>query len=141
MSSIYKLFETDLDIEKQGVVLQYGKTVEGKPITIRIARAGGSNTKFQKVLEARTKPLRRIIQNDLLEVKVADEMMMEVFADAVVLGWENIQDKDGVDMPYNRENVIKLFTDLPDLFVDVREQATKQVLFRSAILEVEAKNS
>ena len=43
-------------------------------------------------------------------------------------------------MEFNVANVIQLFTDLPDLFKDVQEQAQKAVLFREDILEVESKN-
>lgn len=139
--SLFKLFKTDEGIEKSGIVLQYGKTEDGRPINIRIARAGGSNTRFTKLVEQKTKPYRRQIQNDLMDPKVGDELMMEVFAEVVVLGWENVEEEDGTPIPFNRENCISVFKRLPDLFKDVQEQATKSALFRASILETEAKNS
>ena len=39
-----------------------------------------------------------------------------------------------------RDEMIKQFTDLPDLFKDIQEQAGKVSLFRSAELEEDAKN-
>jgi hypothetical protein len=138
--SIYKQFETDKECEQKGVWLPVGVNEDGSKAMIRIARAGGSNQKYQKVLEVRTKPYRRMIQNDILEVKVADEVMVEVFADAVVLAWEGILDREGKPIPFSRENVVKLFKELPDLFNDVREQSTKSALFRKDVLEAEGKN-
>ena len=42
---------------------------------------------------------------------------------------------------YNRANVIKVFTDLPDLFADVQASANKVALFRKDLLDAAAKNS
>ncbi len=52
--SLYKQFGTDKNLETSGIVLQYGEGVE-----IRIARAGGSNKRYQKSMTQRSKPYRR----------------------------------------------------------------------------------
>lgn len=141
MKGLYSQFKTDSETEKNGIWVPVALTEDHKQVMFKLARAGGSNQKYLKVLEARTKPLRRLIANETLDVKLADEVMMEVFADAVVLGWENVTDEEGNPLPFSRENVIKVFKDLPDLFNDVREQATKAALYRKDVLEAEAKNS
>lgn len=138
--SLYKAFETNPELEKQGIVLEYGDNSKGKPIGIRIARAGGSNSAYNKRLEVLVKPYRRQIQTETIDNKVLEKLVLQAFAETVVLGWENVEDRDGNDMEHNVENVIKLFTDLPDLFKDVQEQASKAVLFREDILELESKN-
>lgn len=139
--SLYKTFKTDESIEQAGVILEYGKTADGRPIRIRVARAGGSNLKFAKLLEKKTKPFRRQIQNETLDNALGDELLIQVFAEAVVLGWENVQDENGNDLPFTKENCIKVLTDLPDLFADIREQSSKAVLFRADLKEIAAKNS
>lgn len=138
--SLYSQFGTDKKVEQEGVFLQYGTTKDGKPIQIKICRAGGANTAYNRAMEAKTKPYRRQLQNGTLDMEVMTSILREVYADTVVIGWSNIEDADGKPMPFNRDNVIKLFTDLPELFADVQEQATNLALFRVEINEQDAKN-
>lgn len=138
--SLYKQFATDTNLEKSGIELQYGENANGDEIIIRIARAGGSNTAYTKRMESLVKPYRRQIQAETIDNKVLEKLVMQAFAETVVLGWENVEGRDGTVLEFNVANVIQLFTDLPDLFKDVQEQAQKAVLFREDILEVESKN-
>lgn len=138
--SLYKQFKTDPNYESQGITLEYGNTPNGKPIRIKIARAGGSNAKFLKALEIKSKPYRRQLQNETIDPKIADDILMQVFVDSVILDWENVEDENGTALPFNRENCLKLFRDLPDLFADVREQASRSALFRAEIKESATKN-
>lgn len=138
--SLYTQFETDREIEKTGIVLDYGFNSKKQPIQIRIARAGGANERYSKLLELRTKPYRRQIQNETLENAVAEKITKEVYAQTVVLGWTGVEDRDGNEMPFTQENCVKIFTDLPDLWSDVQSQSTRASLFRAEILEADAKN-
>ncbi len=138
--SLYKQFKTDAGLERLGVVLQYGQNSKGLPIGIRIARAGGTNEQYAKRMEAAVKPYRRQLQNDTMDRKVLLGIVREVFCETVILGWENVEDKDGNALAFNKANAIKLFTDLPDLFDDVKEQSERSVLFREEVREVDAGN-
>lgn len=139
--SLYNQFRTDTSLEKAGIVLQYGTNTEGMPIEIRVARAGGANKRYLERLEAKVKPFRRQIQNETIERALLDKLLMEVFADTVVIGWNGVQDEHGKALPYSKENCIKLFSDLPDLWADVQEQAQRAALFRAEIRDADAKNS
>lgn len=139
--SLYKQFKTEEKFEQDGIFVEYGTGANGKPITFRVARAGGSNQKYLKLLETRTKPYRRQIQNDTLDNKLAERIFLEVFVDSVLIGWENVEDAAGAPLPFNRDNAIKLFTDLPELYNDLREQAAKSASFRAETKEADAKNS
>lgn len=138
--SLYTQFKTDDSLEKTGILVEYGMTADGKPICIRIARAGGANKAYEKRMEAEVKPYRRMIQNETIEKALIDRILMKVFAETVVLGWENVQDTDGNDITFSAENCIKLFNDLPDLFKDIQEQAQRAALFRADIREADAGN-
>lgn len=140
MSSLYKQFQTDAELEKTGLWLEYGPNSKGNEQRIRIARAGGANSQFQKRMEALTKPYRRQIQTEIIATEMVQKLIRQAYAETVVLGWENIEGPDGADMPFNVENCIKLFTDLPDLFADVQEQAQRAVLFRAELREADAGN-
>ena len=138
--SLYAMFETDKQAEQEvGIVLNYGSA--GK---IRVARAGGTNQRYIKALEERMRPYRINARNGKVELNVDDatasKLLVEVFADAVVLDWEGIRDRNGDLMEFNHENVVKLFTDLPELFSDVMEQASKLDNFLLESTESDAGN-
>ncbi|MBT9158787.1 MAG: hypothetical protein DDT26_00034 [Dehalococcoidia bacterium] len=137
---IYKAFATDQRAETEGIILDYGQNAAGNPVQIRVARAGGSNQRFAKSLEARMRPYKRLIANDTLDPKIAERVLIDSFADAVVLGWAGITGPDGLEIPFSRENVVRVFTDLPDLFADVQQQSQKSALFRAEIREAESGN-
>lgn len=134
-TSFYTVFGTDKDMEQTGIVLNYGKA--GK---IRIARAGGANAKFAKVLEAKMRPHRSQFENGTMDNETANDLLIEAFAEAVVLGWEGVTDAEGKEIKFSTANVVKVFKDLPELFTDVREQATKIANFRAEEVEADAGN-
>ncbi len=138
--SLYKLFKTNENLETEGVWIEYGANEKGEPVRIKIARAGGHNVEFAKALEKATRPYRRAIQTGTLDNKTADRLYKEVFADTVVLGWVNVDGPDGKPLEFTRENVLKLFEDLPDLFADLREQANNMALFRDETREADLGN-
>jgi hypothetical protein len=138
--SLYKQFATSENQEKDGIFLEYGKNSKGLPIRIKIARAGGSNARFSKVLEKETKAFRRQIQTETLDEETGQAIQRRVYAKSIILAWENVEDSKNVALPFTEENIIKVLTDLPDLFTDIRECAAKVALFRADALEADAKN-
>lgn len=133
--TIYDKFGTDKKAEQEGIVLDYGDGME-----IRIARAGGSNVKFEKAVQAKMRKYGLQAKHDLLEPEQQREIFREVLAETVVLGWQGFTDREGNTLAFTKENVIQVFTDLPDLFDDVLEQSRKSSLFKQNLLEGEAGN-
>ena len=133
--NLYKTFKASDDLEKQGIDLQLGDD-----ISFRLARAGGSNSRFSKLLGDKLKPYRRQIDNGTMDDAVAAKIMAEVYADTIVLGWSGVTDEQGNQLAFNRDNCVKLFTDLPELFRVVQEEAGRLSNFRSAEREEDAKN-
>ena len=152
MAGLYESFETDPKTEREGIWQDYGSC------RIRIARAGGSNKKYQKRLAAISHPYRRAIATDTLDPKTAIAIFAETYADAVILDWETkvIDDPDtdswhwqhGIEvkgsvelLPATKQNIMAPLTALPELFRDLREQAESMTQFRVAVREEAAKNS
>lgn len=141
--SMYGLFKTDGSLENSGVIIDYGS------FRVTLARAGGSNKKYIKSLESKVKPYKRAIQTDTLDADRQVAILREVYAEAVVLNWEvknagkfvqGIESPEGEILGFNKENVIDAFSNLPDLFQDIQEQASKASLFRQDILEEDSGN-
>ena len=143
--SMYELFRSDADAEKGGVALDYGE------FRVTIARAGGANKRYAKLLNLKAKPYQRLIQLDQLDNDKAIEILMEVYAQAVVKNWESksngewvpgIENQEGSELlPVNAANVLAVFKALPDLFADIRVQAEQGALFRTALREQASGNS
>lgn len=133
--SPYDLFKNNENLEAGA-----GVTLEYPGFSITIHRAGGANKKFAQILSNKMKPFRHQLDRGIMDDDVSARILRESYAEGVVIGWNNIKDADGNDMPFSKENVIKLFTDLPDLFADVRIQAENVSLFREEEAKVDEKN-
>lgn len=152
--SLYKLFKTNARAEEQGVWLEY----EDAKTRVKVTRAGGQNKKFQKKLEALSRPYRRAIQADMMSNEKMRKLTMQTFIATVIVGWEcwddekastmdngdgwvpGVPGEDGTVLEFNKANVEKVLTDLPDLFDDIIDYAQKSAMFREEILEIEAGN-
>ncbi|MCQ8781722.1 hypothetical protein [Mangrovibrevibacter kandeliae] len=123
--NLYEQFSTDQDAESgRGISLRYG---EG--INITIHRAGGANRKFLRRYEAKTKPYTRQIQNGTMDEEVSRQLMAELYAETVIVGWEGVTDREGNPLQFNVENATKLLLDLPELFRDIQGAAQDRSLF------------
>lgn len=137
MGKLYDDFRTDPELEKNGVVLDYGE------YWVRIARAGGANKAYQVALDRKLRPYRRALQNDALSVERQNDLVRETYIETVILEWggSGMVDEKNSPLEFTQGNVRKVLTDLPDLWLDILGQAQKAILFRKEILEAEAKNS
>ncbi len=141
---LYAQFTTDPVLEAEGVEIDYGHSL------ITIARAGGSNKRFARIMEVKTKPHRRAIATETINPDRAGEILMEAYAETVILNWQSKVDgewKDGIEnpkggapLPATVPNIVAALTALPELFADLQIQATRIALFRETILEDDAGN-
>ncbi len=142
--SMYSQFKTDTKMETNGIVIDYGD------FRVTIARAGGANKKYAKLLETKTQPYRRAIQTETMDNELAIDVLRQVYSEAVVLNWETKCDdkfKKGIEAPNGGDllaakpvNIVATFKALPDLFSDIQAQANKVALFREQVLEEDAGN-
>jgi hypothetical protein len=150
MANPYAIFKTDEKVEVDGVILDYGD------FRVKIARAGGSNKRFGKILSDRLKPYKRQMEMDAMDDDVARGIMIETYVDTIILEMEvkdvpnstpettvytqGILDPAGEVLEYNRTNAIQFFKNLPELFRDVQSQANQVSLFRIEEQDKEIKN-
>ncbi len=146
---MYSQFKTDKALESKGIVIDYGD------FGVTIARAGSANSKFVRNHEFLTKPVRRLIEQEILPREREMAINRELYAKSVVLNWEvkdgvdkdgqdkwkqGIEGPDGATLPFTEENVISTFENLQDLFSDITVQATNMKLFLASNREADAKN-
>jgi hypothetical protein len=116
--NLYDLFETDKNLETNGVA-------------IPVRRQSSSCASAQVVptssstLPSRTAPGRS--QTKMQMASLSDDqseaILKDVYFDAVVLSWQDVTDRDGNDLAFTKENFIQVMTDLPDLWKNLRKAA------------------
>lgn len=141
--SVLAAFTTDKATETKG------KWVEIGPAKFLLARAGGSNTKFQKAIEAVMRPYQRMIAMDQFSEAEAAKLSVKPFVDTVLLGWENVrpvtQDEDGEwqvgePIPFSKEKAVEILTNLPDLFRRLLTESTNIGNFAPDFVKVASGN-
>lgn len=95
---------TDLNKEVDGVWVNF---VEG--IRLKIARA--RNSKYVEFLRSLTENKRKEIRNDDIKTEDFADILMQVRAKTILLGWENIQDDNGNEILYSYEQALEFFRD------------------------------
>jgi len=141
--NIFEMFETDENLEKDGIWIEMGKTNDEppKPVRFKIARSGGANDAFLKALDKAFLPYRRQLQTDTYDPKVIEEITRKVFAKTVLLDWENVKDKEGNFIAYSKDNALDLLKRLPKLYEVLRADSENFNLFKQAAREVDVGNS
>ena len=136
--SLRSQFKSDATKVTGGVWKEFEPNFDGSIPRFLIARISISNPKYLKGIQDQAQA------NDGKTLTVAEEEAQAValLADAVILGWENIQpNDDGVVLPYSRDNVVSLLgdPDWTDLKVELRMFALNIANYRAEQLKVAAK--
>jgi len=151
MANPFQMFKTDPTIETTtGVILDYGD------FRCRVARAGGANKRYTKLIEARMKPHSRLLAVGKMDDDVATRILVEVFSETVILDMDvldkekstieapvyipGILCEDGTIIEDNYKNRVEFFLKLEEMFLDVRKQANDFTQFLEAVKEDIVKN-
>ena len=74
------------------------------------------------------------------KAKAIDEAASKLAVDTVLKGWKNVRGEDGKPLEFTKAAAVKLFTDLPEVYERLQEEAKLSANFRDAALEEEVKN-
>ena len=145
--SLSAQFKTDNDKEVNGVPVTFGENADGSVPTFTVSRMSRTNQRYAKALERASKPYKRQIDNGTFDAVASEKLLMSVFVDSVLTGWDNILLSDVTGNPddkgfamFSRENALALFTNLPELYAELSGQANNLSLYRAAELEADAGN-
>ena len=115
--STYEVYKTSKGMEEEGT---WVKMNDGSKWKLR-----RTNSKFaQKQLDLARKPhlseiKRSERRNRDVNLDTQHEINMNWAAKGLVVDWEGVTDEKNEEMEFTVENVLKVFTDLPDLYLDV----------------------
>lgn len=132
---------TSPKLETEGVWRDFPDDA-GNEVRLLIARVGGSNNSFMKEFEKEIRPYRRKMKRkDTIDLDVQKEVLIRVMAKTVLLGWENVVDQTGKNVPYSVDMAIRLLTEVEEVFIFVNAEANELANYRVEEIEAEAKNS
>lgn len=135
MANINKI-KTDSQKEIQGVWTDFA---EG--IRLKIARA--RNPAYKKSIRDLTEPHQiKEIREDKLMLEDLDELLKQVRAKTILLGWENIEDEAGKPIEYSPEQALAFFNDpeLHDFYTFVILTSENMELFKKELVKDAEKN-
>src|SRR5690606_18604306 len=101
-----------------GVWLDFG----GPRFMVR--RAGGANRKFNAVFSEVMRPHRRAMALGTMGEELSNSLLVKVYFEAVLVGWEHVKNAEGEILEFNEANFTKLMLDLPDLWDLIRSEAS-----------------
>lgn len=127
MLDIFAQYATDESLENNGTWFDIG--AEGR---VLVARAG--NRKYSKMLSKEVERNRKVLDlNDDASDAKSDEIMIDVMAETILLGWEKLSFQK-VECPYSIANAKKLLG-LKDFRKLVAEKAGDTDAFRIKLEE------
>lgn len=134
--SLYKSYKTDKELELNGIWVTFGDKE-----AFNISRAGGSNSRYIKLMKRTLKPFKRQVDNGTLPLDKEAEIFAEVYAKTIVIGWrtavpvknkkdkwefvEKIEVADGKMVEFSVEACKQLLIDLPELMADLMAHAVQ----------------
>lgn len=119
--SLYSMFGTNPEAELDGFELILFD--EGVEVIFTLARAGGSNKRFANRLQALLRPYERAVKAGTMSDEKAGVIMAKALAETVILGWSNVNDLEGNNLPFTIAKATELLTDLPELRTVILEEA------------------
>lgn len=126
--SIYSQYETDTESEETGKWVEFRG---GARIRVR----SDNSTKARNWYAATAKKQRNLIASNggILPPKLSDQNDIDLLTEALISGWDpvTILDRSGQEIPFTKENVRQLMTDLPSLRRDILYIARSDETFRS----------
>lgn len=110
-TNLDKHFKTDTSLEKDGVDFRLDEKT-----SFRVRRFNGQNPRVKAAMATYYKPYARQVEMGTLPQEKSEEITMKLFIDVCLASWEGIEDEAGKPIECNKENALKLFKSLPDLF-------------------------
>jgi hypothetical protein len=83
-------------------------------LELLVARQG--NTAYRDYISKNSKELQIQARHNAIDVKAVDKINKDAAARYILLGWRNLEDDAGAQIPYSSEKARELFDVAPDLY-------------------------
>jgi len=126
-SNLDKLFKSDSNLEQEGVLFEIADGIQFK-----VRRFGGGNREVKKAMVKYYKPYARLIERNLLPEDKEREIYQLAFIDACLVDWQGVE-IEGATAECTKENALKLFKELPELFETLLEHSQSVEHYREEV--------
>ncbi len=109
-TNLDKFFKTNPDLEKNGVWFEISDE-----IAFLVRPFKSTNPRFKAAMANHYKPFARQMDMGTLEQDKAFEVSLKLFLDVCLVDWRGVE-IDDKPTEYNKENALKFFKALPELF-------------------------
>lgn len=139
--SLYKSFKTDAKLETEGRWFDIKPANDDGTVPgFLLARSGSRNIPFQKAMERIQRENKAALDNGTMDPDDAQQLLVDMFIKTLLRDWRNVQSEDNSEMVFSEDNARKLFTDLPDLFTVLRNQAGVLTNYQDKLIAAAGKN-
>jgi hypothetical protein len=83
-------------------------------LELLVARQG--NIRYRDYIAKNSKELQIQARHNTIDVKTVDKINKDAASQFILLGWRNLTNDDGTDIPYSPEKARELFDLAPDLY-------------------------
>lgn len=100
------------------------KEIEGSEMFymgIKLIIARANNVKFKRMFRETLKPHKRDFDKGILSEEIAEDLMTGCIAKTILVGWEDLVDKDGKEWPYTVKNAEALLSEDRDVYDAITE--------------------
>lgn len=110
-TNLDKFFKTNSALEKEGVDFVIDETT-----SFKVRRFSSQNPRVKAAMASHYKPFARQVELGTLPVEKSNEITIKLFLETCLVSWTGVVDETGKPLEFNKENALKLFQELPDLF-------------------------
>jgi hypothetical protein len=129
--SIYDYYATDVNLENDGVVVELAPGLE---VTIRSTLS----EKYLRTFERLRKPYEKLLKNgNKLSQDQNLQIMQKAIAQAILIDWKGVYDREGNEIPFSTENALKILSDpqMMRFLEDIYEAANSKATFEEEEIE------
>lgn len=135
--SIFDAFETDVDAEENG---KWFEDILGNESGIDIKVRRMTSSAAAKNLQKHMTAARKHMVKGKLPPEVDKRILIDHLAEAVLIDWRGVLDRDGTPIEYTKEAAALIMTKLPNFRIAVQTAASNMDNFKGETQEEVAGN-
>jgi hypothetical protein len=101
--SIYDIYETNLELEKEGTWVEITKEIK-----VKVAAIGNKN--HLEAIEKFSKPYKGQLRTKSIDPDIEEDIYVKALAKAILVDWQGITDEEGNIIAYNFDNAYALLS-------------------------------
>ena len=109
--------------ELEGIWVDYSAGMR-----VKVARM--SNRNYVDFMRKISKPHRRRQRREELPTETYESLIRQAVAKCILLGWENMEDDEGVNIPYSHDKALEILKLYPDFCNDIVDMSSDAEHFR-----------